>query len=158
MEVYNSVRKQVDRCIGRINGRFGTVNWNPVLYFYRSLPFDEVVSFYLASDVCWITPLRDGLNLVAKEYVATKSAMNDLGVLVLSEFAGASVEMFGAVLTNPYDIENMVSSLSAALSMDELEKKVRMERLASCVRSNEILHWGNDFMERFSKIEHMPAH
>src|SRR5690606_20799200 len=105
MEVYDEVRDAVEQAVGRINGRFGSLSWTPVHYLARSLPFEEVVMQCAAADVGWITPLRDGLNLVAKEFVAAQSASGGDGVLLLSEFAGAAVEMHGALLTNPYHLD-----------------------------------------------------
>jgi glucosylglycerol-phosphate synthase len=147
MEVYENLRIEVDRIVGRINGRFATLEWTPVHYFYRSLPFEEVVAHYAACDVAWITPLRDGLNLVAKEYVATKKAMGSSGVLILSEFAGAAVEMFGALLTNPYDANSMSKTLHQALTMGADETTYRCQRMAAIVSENDVRRWGNDFMQ-----------
>src|SRR5690606_35412887 len=93
MKIYDDIRDEVNRAVGEINGRFATMDWTPIQYFYRSLPFEEVVQLYAISDIAWITPLRDGLNLVAKEYVAVQGAIKGAGALVLSEFAGASVEL-----------------------------------------------------------------
>jgi trehalose-6-phosphate synthase len=147
MEVYENLRIEVDRIVGRINGRFATLEWTPVHYFYRSLPFEEVVAHYAACDVAWITPLRDGLNLVAKEYVATKKALGSSGVLILSEFAGAAVEMFGALLTNPYDANSMSKILHQALTMGADETAYRCQRMAAIVSENDVKRWGDDFMQ-----------
>ncbi len=104
MTVYDELQTQIEQAVGRINGRFARIGWTPVQFFFRSLPFDEVVAWYAMADVMWITPLRDGLNLVAKEFVATQGLLAGSGVLVLSEFAGAAAELKGAVLTNPHDV------------------------------------------------------
>lgn len=146
MEVYEVLRTEVDRIVGRINGRFSTLEWTPVCYFYRSLPFDEVVAHYAACDVAWITPLRDGLNLVAKEYVATKHATGTNGVLILSEFAGAAVELHGALLTNPYDADSMSKVLHQALTMGVDEMAYRCQRMAAIVADNDVATWGDEFM------------
>ncbi|MFC5549088.1 glucosylglycerol-phosphate synthase [Massilia aerilata] len=146
MEIYESLRVEVDRTVGRINGRFSTLNWVPVRYFYRSLPFDEVVAHYAACAVAWITPLRDGLNLVAKEFVAAKKATGESGVLILSEFAGAAVELHGAVLTNPYDARAMTGALHQALTMGEDERAYRTGRMAMIVAEHDVTRWGNDFL------------
>jgi trehalose-6-phosphate synthase len=122
------------------------MDWTPVRYFYRSFPFEELVSFYVAADVAWITPLRDGLNLVCKEYISAKSASDTLGVLVLSEFAGAAVELKGAVLTNPYDEASMIQSLHNALSLDGQEAAFRMQALAQRVLDYDVNVWGADFL------------
>lgn len=146
MEVYENLRTEVDRIVGRINGRFSTLEWTPVRYFYRSLPYEDVVAHYAACDVAWITPLRDGLNLVAKEFVATKHALGKAGVLILSEFAGAAVELHGALLTNPYDIASMVRTLHQALTMAKDEAEYRTQRMAAIVAENDVAHWGDEFL------------
>ena len=146
MEAYRSTSERVDQAVGRVNGRFGKLDWTPIRYFYRSLPFEDVVAYYAASDVAWITPLRDGLNLVAKEFVAAKSITETDGVLVLSEFAGAAVELHGAILTNPSDGQSMVASLERALTMDLGERRDRMGRLAEIVLHHDIQRWGEDFL------------
>ena len=146
MEIYESLRVEVDRTVGRINGRFSTLGWMPVRYFYRSLPFEEVIAHYAACDVAWITPLRDGLNLVAKEFVAAKRAAGRSGVLVLSEFAGAAVELHGALLTNPYDAKAMTATLHQALSMGEDERAYRTARMGMIVAEHDVARWGDDFL------------
>lgn len=146
MEIYETLRTEVDRIVGRINGRFSTLDWTPVRYFYRSLPFEDVVAHYAACDVAWITPLRDGLNLVAKEFVATKKATGTAGVLVLSEFAGAAVELHGALLTNPYDANSMSKILHQALTMGADEMAYRCQRMAAIVVDNDVVRWGDEFM------------
>lgn len=147
MEIYKATREKLDQVIGRINGRFSRLGWTPVRYFYRSLPFEELVSFYVAADVAWITPLRDGLNLVCKEYVAAKAASNTLGVLLLSEFAGAAVELKGAILTNPYDKNGMIQNLLTALNLDERESEFRMASLVQRVQEYDVNAWGLDFLK-----------
>jgi len=146
MEIYETLRTEVDRIVGRINGRFSTLEWTPVRYFYRSLPFEEVVAHYAACDIAWITPLRDGLNLVAKEFVATKKATGTVGVLILSEFAGAAVELHGALLTNPYDANSMSKVLHQALTMGADEMAYRCQRMAAIVTDNDVANWGSEFM------------
>jgi glucosylglycerol-phosphate synthase len=146
MEIYESLRVEVDRTVGRINGRFSTLDWVPVRYFYRSLPFEEVIAHYAACDVAWITPLRDGLNLVAKEYVAAKRATGRSGVLILSEFAGAAVELHGALLTNPYDANAMTTALHQALTMGEDERAYRTGRMAMIAAEHDVARWGEGFL------------
>ena len=146
MAIYDSLRVEVDRAVGRINGRFSTLNWVPVRYFYRALPFEEVLAHYVACAIAWITPLRDGLNLVAKEFVAAKKASATAGVLVLSEFAGAAVELHGALLTNPYDANAMTASLHQALTMSEDERAYRTARMAMITSGHDVARWGRDFI------------
>ena len=146
MEIYDSLREELDRIVGRINGRFSTRDWTPVRYFYRSLPFEEVVAHYAACGIAWITPLRDGLNLVAKEYVATRHAASRPGTLVLSEFAGAAVELHGALLVNPYDRNAMSATLYQALTMGADEVAYRSGRMAAIVKDRDVARWGDDFL------------
>jgi trehalose-6-phosphate synthase len=146
MEIYAKTRDKLDQVIGRINGRFSQMGWTPVRYFYRPLPFAELVAFYMASDLAWITPLRDGLNLVAKEYVSAKAASQTSGVLVLSEFAGAAVELKGALLTNPYDENSMIQSLLTGLGLNERESHFRMNALIERVQEYDVNAWGDDFL------------
>jgi glucosylglycerol-phosphate synthase len=145
MEIYESLRLEVDRIVGRINGRFSTLGWVPVRYFYRSLSFDEVIAHYAACDIAWITPLRDGLNLVAKEFIAAKKATGKSGALILSEFAGAAVDLHGALLTNPYDARSMVETLHQALTMGEDERAYRTARMAAIVTEHDVARWAADF-------------
>lgn len=152
MDVYKQTREKLDQTVGRINGRFAKVDWTPIRYFYKSFPFDELVAFYAAADVAWITPLRDGLNLVCKEYVATKNISNTTGVLVLSEFAGASVELHGALLTNPFDKRDLVNVLHQALNLDQRDKSVRLKQLSHIVSSNDVKNWGKEFVTALSLI------
>jgi len=146
MDIYDSLREELDRIVGRINGRFSTLGWVPVRYFYRSLPFEEVVAHYAACAIAWITPLRDGLNLVAKEYIATRSATKRPGVLVLSEFAGAAVELHGALLVNPYDANAMSATLYQALTMGADEIAYRAGRMAMIVKEHDVARWGDGFL------------
>ncbi|MGK2860067.1 MAG: glucosylglycerol-phosphate synthase [Thermoanaerobaculia bacterium] len=150
MEVYESLRVEVDRIVGRINGRFSSLEWTPVRYFYRSLPFEEVIAHYAACDIAWITPLRDGLNLVAKEFAATRKAVETPGVLVLSEFAGAAVELHGALLTNPYDASSMANVLHQAITMEPDEREYRTQRMAAIVAENDVLRWSGEFLRAVS--------
>src|SRR5690606_13231470 len=146
MKIYDDIRDEVNRAVGEINGAYSTMDWTPIQYFYRSMPFEEVVVQYALSDVAWITPLRDGLNLVAKEYVATQGIREGNGVLILSEFAGASVELPYAILTNPYDKKSMKESLLKALVMDEEDAALRINRSYEQVQHYDIHYWGRDFV------------
>lgn len=151
MKIYDDIRDEVHRAVGEINGRFATMDWTPIQYFYRSLPFEEVIKLYALSDVAWITPLRDGLNLVAKEYVAVQGLVKGTGALVLSEFAGASVELPYTILTNPYDMKSMKESLLKALVMPEDERASRIQRLYDQVKYYDIHYWGRDFVRELER-------
>ncbi|PWF49439.1 glucosylglycerol-phosphate synthase [Massilia glaciei] len=157
MEIYETLRLEVDRIVGRINGRFSTLEWVPVRYFYRALSFDDVVAHYAACDIAWITPLRDGLNLVAKEFIAAKKAVGKSGVLILSEFAGVSVDLHGALLTNPYDARSMIATLHRALTMGEDERAYRTARMAAIVTEHDVARWADDFQHAAGHTHPDPA-
>lgn len=148
MKVYDRIQEELNQAVGKINGRYSDMEWTPIRFFFRSVPFEEVVSYYAISDVAWITPLRDGLNLVSKEYIAVQGLKeNPSGVLVISEFAGASVELPYAIRTNPYDRNDLKNSLYQALTMDTAEKTLRMKRLFEIVKHYDVQKWGQDFLE-----------
>ncbi|QQD16518.1 glucosylglycerol-phosphate synthase [Sphingobacterium sp. UDSM-2020] len=151
MKIYNEIRDKVNQAIGEINGKYATLEWTPIQYFFQALPFEEVLIQYAISDIAWITPLRDGLNLVAKEYVATQGILQGSGILVLSEFAGASVELPYAIFTNPYDRKSLIESLLKALMMDEEEARLRISRSLEQIKYYDIHYWGNDFVKELEK-------
>ena len=146
MTIYDELQTQIEQAVGRINGRYSQVGWTPVQFFFRSMPFDEICAYYAMADVCWITPLRDGLNLVCKEYVAVQGLTQGRGVLVLSEFAGAAAELKGAILTNPHDTADLVSGLYLALNMGRAEAKSRLRQLFDDVQYHSVARWGDDFL------------
>ncbi|RPD42861.1 glucosylglycerol-phosphate synthase [Chitinophaga barathri] len=151
MKIYEQVQQEMEQLIGKINGQYSTMDWVPIHFFFRSFTFEEVLAYYAIADVAWITPLRDGLNLVAKEYVAVQGLNPDsAGVLVLSEFAGASVELPNALLTNPYDNVSMINSLLEAISMNRAERQIRMKRLYQIVSHYNIEYWADEFMQELS--------
>ena len=147
MTIYDTLQTQIEQAVGHINGRFSSVGWTPVQFFFRPLPFEEVVAWYAMADVMWITPLRDGLNLVAKEYAATQGLIDGSGVLVLSEFAGAAAELHGAVLTNPHDVADLAARLYQGIAMNDNEARSRMRELFDIVRHNDIQRWGQEFLD-----------
>lgn len=114
------MKRQVDEAVGKINGKFGDIHWAPILYQFKFIPFQQLVTLYSVSDVCLVTPLRDGMNLVAKEYIATRT--DKTGVLILSEMAGASKELSKAIIINPNNIKEIVDALKLSLEMSEEEK------------------------------------
>ncbi|HEX7774292.1 MAG TPA: bifunctional alpha,alpha-trehalose-phosphate synthase (UDP-forming)/trehalose-phosphatase [Pyrinomonadaceae bacterium] len=146
---YTRLRREVDELIGEINGDWSTPNWSPITYLRRNLPQAELAALYASADVALVTPLRDGLNLVAKEYVACKSSGD--GVLVLSEFAGAAAEMGEALLVNPYDEESLSSTIARALSLNGTEKRERMMALYRRVHKNNVFAWGDRFIKNLTK-------
>jgi glucosylglycerol-phosphate synthase len=139
MTAYENIQNEIEQTAGRINGRFGTLDWTPITLISRAIPFVELVSYYRAADVAWITPLADGMNLVCKEFAASR--VDGDGVLVLSEFAGAAVQLGSAVLTNPFSHRSMDSAILMALRMPEDERRARMETLREVVASNNVRNW-----------------
>ena len=146
MTVYDELQTQIEQAVGRINGRFARIGWTPLQFFFRSLPFEEVSAWYAMADVMWITPLRDGLNLVAKEFVAAQGLLGGRGVLVLSEFAGAAAELKGALLTNPHDPADLAQTCYLALNLPKSEAQARLRELFDIVCFNDIRRWGEDFL------------
>ena len=124
---YKELKRETDEIIGRVNGNFATVNWTPIWYYYRSFDFDDLINLYRLSDVAMVTPLRDGMNLVAKEYLATR-IQND-GVLILSELAGASKELHQSLIVNPFDITALSNTIHEALNMPLSEQVERNTEL-----------------------------
>ncbi|MGB3408170.1 MAG: glucosylglycerol-phosphate synthase [Jannaschia sp.] len=139
MAAYEEIQSEIEQIAGRVNGRFGTLDWQPVTLISRAIPFAELVSYYQAADVAWITPLADGMNLVAKEFIASR--VDGDGVLVLSEFAGASVELADAVITNPFSNRAMDLTIESALKMPEIERRQRMKTLRSAVKQTDVRNW-----------------
>ncbi|MGC8750448.1 glucosylglycerol-phosphate synthase [Hydrotalea sp.] len=151
MKIYEKTQHDLEQAVGRINGRYANMHWVPIRLFFRSFPFEEIISYYAAADIAWITPLRDGLNLVAKEYIAVQGEMpNARGVLVLSEFAGAAVELPYAIHTNPYDGLSLKEGLVQALSMNEEDAKMRLQRLYEQVSYYDIDYWAKDFLQQLN--------
>jgi alpha,alpha-trehalose-phosphate synthase [UDP-forming]/trehalose-phosphatase len=142
---YVEQRSRVEKIVGHINGEFGEANWVPIRYVYRSYAREQLSLLYRSADVCCVTPLRDGMNLVAKEYVAAQNP-EDPGVLVLSQFAGAARELRDAVMTNPWHIEGLARDLDRALRMAPEERKSRHSRLLTAVSKTTALTWAQDFI------------
>ncbi|MEM8756560.1 MAG: trehalose-6-phosphate synthase [Planctomycetota bacterium] len=142
---YAELRAYVERLSGRINGQYGRPGRAALHYLYRSLPFDELVAYYRMADVMMVTPLRDGMNLVAKEYIVANSG--DRGALVLSEFAGAAHELrAGALLVNPHDIDGLAATMEAAVALSDAERDRRMALLQRTVRRNDVFRWAENFL------------
>jgi trehalose 6-phosphate synthase/phosphatase len=151
VDQYQQIKKQIDEYVGRINGKFSTVGWAPVLYQYKFLPFEPLVSLYAASHVALITPLRDGMNLVAKEYLASRT--DKTGVLILSETAGASKELGEAVIINPNNAEEIAAGLKTALEMPESEQIRRNEIMQSRLQRYDVVRWAEDFLNQLPAIK-----
>ena len=142
---YTNLRRAVNGLVGEINGDFGTPDWTPVSYVHRGIPRSELVALYALADVGWVTPLRDGMNLVAKEYVACQDESGE-AALVLSEFAGAAAEMGEAFVVNPYDEERTAEAVEAALSLPADERRARMAALRRRVARNNVFAWSERFL------------
>ena len=145
MQEFQQMRRSVEEAVGRINGQFGRLEWQPVMHFYGSLERRELVGFYLAADIAWVTPLRDGLNLVAKEYIASRTGGE--GAVILSEFAGAAAELDGVILTNPYSPDDMDRALEEAVALDDGERASRMFRLRDRVLTSDVHRWSRTFLQ-----------
>jgi trehalose 6-phosphate synthase/phosphatase len=148
---YKELKEEVDRLVGRINGRFGKINWTPVHFFYRSFPLEELSAFYRMADVALVTPMRDGMNLVCKEFIASK--INRKGVLILSEMCGASKELSDAILINPNDVDQLVEALNRALTMPESEQIMHNTNMQNSLKRYNITHWVNLFMTSLKNIK-----
>jgi trehalose-6-phosphate synthase len=146
---YEELRERVERLVGSINGEFGSVGSVAVHYLHRDHTPEQLASLYLAADVMLVTPLRDGMNLVAKEYVATRTKED--GVLILSEFTGAALELKQALVVNPHDVDGLASTLGHALTMPAKEATRRMRSLRDVVRQNTVHRWGKRFLEDLSR-------
>lgn len=141
---YDDVREDIERRVGAINGRFSSASWTPILFFTSPIRFQDLIAWYLAADICWITPLRDGLNLVAKEYVAAKNGKP--GVLVLSEFTGAAIELDEALRTHPYSAKSMLDAIVRAIDMPEDVARAQMLALGRRVQSANLAAWTQEMM------------
>ena len=150
VEEYRVLRREIDEIIGRIAGRFSTKEWVPLRYLYKGFPLEEMVAYYLAADMALITALREGMNLVAQEYVA--SARDD-GCLILSEFAGVAGILTDGIIVNPYDIEDLSDAIRDSLSMQQAEKRSRMERLRQAVRQNDVHWWCQSFLDSLGQVK-----
>ena len=151
MRVYHEYRQEIEQLAGKINGRFATLTWTPIRLFTKPFPFEEIVAYYRATDVLFIPPLRDGLNLVAKEYVAAKQGSG--GVLILSEFTGSAVELPDAILANPYSFTSMDNSLEQALAMPLEEQQQRMQALYKAVTRYDVNQWAYHLFREAMAIE-----
>lgn len=143
---YAEQRSLVEAVVGRINGELGDGRWVPIRYLYRSYQRPQLAQLYRAADVGYVTPLRDGMNLVAKEYVAAQDAASP-GVLVLSRFAGAAEELYDAVLTNPYHTDGMARDLARALDMQLAERQERHRKLRAAVERSTAVTWAEEFLQ-----------
>ena len=144
VRAYQKFRHELDALVGRINGAYGTARWTPVHYLYRSVPEAQLLALYRAARVMLVTPVRDGMNLVAKEFVACRA--DEDGVLVLSEFVGAAAELTDALSVNPFDVDGAAEAYYRALTMPREERRARMRALRERVRSYDVHAWAESFL------------
>ncbi|HDS06173.1 MAG TPA: bifunctional alpha,alpha-trehalose-phosphate synthase (UDP-forming)/trehalose-phosphatase [Bacteroides sp.] len=150
VDQYRLLKREVDELVGKINGTYGDLNWTPVWYFYRSMSFENLILLYHYADIGLITPLRDGMNLVAKEFIATKTA--GTGVLILSEMAGSAKEMSEAILINPNNREEMAEAIRAAIEMPVKEQKERNQQIQKRLKRYTVQKWAREFMDGMQEV------
>ncbi len=153
VDQYILLRERIEKIVGRINGSYGDVNWTPVSYMYRSLPFDQLSALYNVADIALITPLRDGMNLVAKEFVAAQHEKPQQACLIISEMAGAAAELSEAVVINPHDKEQAISAIKHALEMPQNERKKRNDMMLSRISRYTVGRWANDFINSLEAVK-----
>lgn len=151
VEHYKRLKHEIDNLVGKINGKYGTLAWDPIRYLYRSFVFEDLVSLYDLADVLFITPLRDGMNLIAKEYIASKS--DERGVLILGEMAGTAKELGEALIINPNDVESTSRALRTALEMPEDEQAARIRKMKGRLKRYDLERWIKDFLDRLDQIK-----
>ena len=150
VESYSGLKTKIDETIGSINGIYSNMNWTPVHYFYHGFSFEELCAMYHVADIALVTPLRDGMNLVAKEYIAAKRDTN--GVLILSEMAGASIELIDALIINPNDTTQIEEAILKALKMPDAEQQERMKWLQKRVSKQTVNKWAGEFIRDLKAI------
>lgn len=150
---YKELRDAIDKKVGNINSIYRTMDWSPILYFYRSFPIETISALYHMSDIALVTPMRDGMNLVSKEYVASRT--NNDGVLVLSEMAGASKELIDALIVNPNNIGDITRSIVTALNMPKNEQETRMKQMRNVVSKFNIFHWVKIYMDKLLEVKEL---
>jgi trehalose 6-phosphate synthase/phosphatase len=148
---YKFLKDEIDKKVSSINAKYRTFGWTPIFYYYRSFPMDMLSALYRAADIAVVTPMRDGMNLVSKEYVASKA--DKKGVLILSEMAGASKELLHALIVNPNDLMDMVDAMRKAIAMPEEEQKARLEIMQEVISKYNVYHWVNLFIETLQDVK-----
>jgi trehalose 6-phosphate synthase/phosphatase len=151
IEQYQNMKMEIDQTVGAINASFGNIYWQPIIYQYRSMSYHELVGMYTASDVALITPVRDGMNLVCKEYVASRK--DEQGVLILSEMAGAAAELGEALIINPLDNQGIADAINEAFLMEPTEQQKRMKAMRERIHDYDVFAWTNDFFTQMLMLE-----
>lgn len=147
---YADLKTEIDQSIGQINGLYSTLGWTPIHYFYQSFAFEDLIALYDIADIALVTPVRDGMNLVAKEYLATKR--DRPGILILSEMAGAAIELSDSIIINPNDTQEIEDALVQALTMPDKEKRERLNRMQKRISTQTVKKWANDFVQELLNI------
>ena len=150
VDIYAKLKEKIDRKVGAINGKFATAGWQPIYYFYQTYGFEELVALYHISDIALITSFRDGMNLVAKEYVAVKRKKK--GVLILSELAGASIELSEAIIINPTNTKEMENAIHQALMMSKQEQATNLNSMQETLKTQHIEQWAKSFISELIQI------
>lgn len=150
---YAHLRDEIDKRVGNINAMYRNMEWTPIHYYYRSFPIETLSALYYSADVCLVSPMRDGMNLVSKEYVASR--INNDGVLILSEMAGASKELIDAIIVNPNNTNEVCDAIITAINMPLDEQKRRMQQMRQLVAKFNITHWVKIFMDRLKEVKQM---
>ena len=148
---YKELKDQIDNLVGNINGEFGTLSWNPIRYLYRSFEFNDLIALYSLADILFITPLRDGMNLVAKEFVATKT--DGEGVLILGEMAGTAKELGEAIVINPNDVDQTSDALKMAIEMPKEDQRQRMIAMQRRLQRYDLKRWAMDFIDSLNQVK-----
>ncbi|TKC01187.1 bifunctional alpha,alpha-trehalose-phosphate synthase (UDP-forming)/trehalose-phosphatase [Pedobacter cryotolerans] len=148
---YKELKEQIDQTVGKINSKYRTVEWNPIYYFYRSFPIETLSTFYATADICLVTPMRDGMNLVSKEYIASRT--DETGVLILSEMAGSSKELTEAIIVNPNNLGDIMQAIIDGINMPVDEQKKRMKTMRATVKKFNVKHWVNNFMQKLNEVK-----
>ena len=153
---YKELKREVDELVSAINGRFSTISWTPIHYFYRAFPFEHLSALYAEADVLLVTALRDGMNLIAKEFIAAKT--DAPGVIVVSETAGVARELSEAIIVNPSSLNDIADGLERALEMDPAEQIARNRRMQDRLRRYDIHYWARDFITKLNgSFEHQQS-
>ena len=147
---YHDFLAEVEAEAARINGRYATPEWKPIALLTRHHSHSEILPYYRAADFCMVTSLHDGMNLVAKEFVAARN--DEEGALILSQFTGAARELRDGIIVNPYDMEQLAEAIRAALEMDPAERRTRMQRMRRIVKENNVYRWAGNLIAELSDI------
>jgi len=150
---YRELKEDIDRYVGKINGKYSSVDWSPIQYFYRMFRQDELISFYKISDIAIVTPFRDGMNLVAKEFIA--STWPKGGVLILSEMAGAAIELSEAIIVNPNNVGEIVAAIKSALEMSPAEAKEKAKVMLGKLKRYDVYRWVGDFLDSLDRVKEL---